>query len=101
MFTNAFTTCRDKVAQLLSKPFFHDYRTILVMWIVMCLILAITKSYNSDGNYRIFIGVWYHTIEQLPLFDHYPLEYDDMKFDTAPPGHAATRIRPIATMGGM
>ena len=78
MFTNAFTTCRDKVAQLLSKPFFHDYRTILVMWIVMCLILAITKSYNSDGNYRIFIGVWYHTIEQLPLFDHYPLEYDDM-----------------------
>jgi hypothetical protein len=44
----------------------------------MCLIVAITKSYNSDGNYRIFIGVWYHTIEQLPLFDHYPLEYDDM-----------------------
>lgn len=78
MFANAFTTCRNKLAQLLSKPFFHDYRTILVMWIVMCLILAITKSYNSDGNYRIFIGVWYHTIEQLPLFDHYPLEYDDM-----------------------
>ncbi len=78
MLTNAFTTCRDKVAQLLSKPFFHDYRTILVIWILMCLIVAITKSYNSDGNYRIFIGVWYHTIEQLPLFDHYPLEYDDM-----------------------
>ena len=78
MLTNTLATCRDKVAQLLSKPFFHDYRTILVMWIVMCLIVALTKSYNSDGNYRIFIGVWYHTIEQLPLFDHYPLEYDDM-----------------------
>ena len=78
MLTNTFTTCRDKVAQLLSKPFFHDYRTIFVMWIVMCLILAITKSYNSDGNYRIFIGVWNHTIAELPLFDHYPEEYDDM-----------------------
>ena len=78
MLTNAFTTCRDKVAQLLSKPFFHDYRTIFVMWVVMCLILAITKSYNSDGNYRIFIGVWNHTIAELPLFDHYPEEYDDM-----------------------
>ena len=44
----------------------------------MCLILAITKSYNSDGNYRIFIGVWNHTIAELPLFDHYPEEYDDM-----------------------
>ena len=70
--------CRDKVAQWLRHPFFHDYRTILVMWVVMCLILAITKSYNSDGNYRIFIGVWNHTIAELPLFDHYPEEYDDM-----------------------
>ena len=78
MLSNVFTTCRDKVAQLLSKPFFHDYRTIFVMWVVMCLILALTKSYNSDGNYRIFIGVWNHTIAELPLFDHYPEEYDDM-----------------------
>ena len=75
---NYITLCRNKIAQFLEKPFFHDYRTILVMWVLMCLIVAITKSYNSDGNYRIFIGVWYHTIEQLPLFDHYPLEYDDM-----------------------
>ena len=30
-----------------------------------------------------------------------PLAYDVMKFDTAPPGHDATRISPIATMGGM
>ena len=78
MLSNTFTTCRNKIKQLLSKPFFHDYRTIFVMWVVMCLILALTKSYNSDGNYRIFIGVWNHTIAELPLFDHYPEEYDDM-----------------------
>lgn len=78
MLANTFTTCRNKINLLLSKPFFHDYRTIFVMWVVMCLILAITKSYNSDGNYRIFIGVWNHTIAELPLFDHYPEEYDDM-----------------------
>ena len=29
-----------------------------------------------------------------------PLAYDVMKLDTAPPGHEATRIRPIATIGG-
>ena len=78
MLTNTISTCRNKINLLLSKPFFHDYRTIFVMWVIMCLILAITKSYNSDGNYRIFIGVWNHTIAELPLFDHYPEEYDDM-----------------------
>lgn len=75
---NYLTICRNKIAQFLAKPFFHDYRTIFVLWVLMCIIVAITKSYNSDGNYRIFIGVWNHTIEQLPLFDHYLLEYDDM-----------------------
>lgn len=75
---NYLTICRNKIAQFLAKPFFHDYRTIFVLWVLMCIIVAITKSYNSDGNYRIFIGVWNHTIEQLPLFDRYPLEYDDM-----------------------
>ena len=75
---NYLTICRNKIAQFLAKPFFHDYRTIFVLWVLMCIIVAITKSYNSDGNYRIFIGVWNHTIEQLPLFDHYPLAYDDM-----------------------
>ena len=75
---NYLTICRNKIAQFLAKPFFHDYRTIFVLWVLMCIIVAITKSYNSDGNYRIFIGVWNHTVEQLPLFDHYPLEYDDM-----------------------
>ena len=69
---------RNKVAQWLRHPVFHDYRTILFLWVVICLILAITKSYNSDGNYRIFIGVWNHTLAELPLFDHYPEEYDDM-----------------------
>jgi hypothetical protein len=78
MANTTVTQLRDRFSQFLKHPLFHDYRTILALWVLMCLILAITKSYNSDGNYRIFIGVWYHTIEQLPLFDHYPLEYDDM-----------------------
>ena len=76
--SNILRDCRDWVAGVLKKPFFSDYRTILVIWVVMCLVVAATKSYNSDGNYRIFIGVWYHTIAELPLFDHYPAEYDDM-----------------------
>ena len=51
------TRLRNNIAQVLQHPLFHDYRTILVLWVLMCLILAITKSYDSDGNYRIFIGV--------------------------------------------
>ena len=78
MVSQYLTVVRSKIGQFLNKPFFHDYRTILAIWVIMCLIVAITKSYNSDGNYRIFIGVWNHTIQQLPLFDHYPEEYDDM-----------------------
>ena len=69
---------RGKVSVLLRHPFFHDYRTILAIWAVMCLILSITKSYNSDNNFLIFVGVWKHTIAELPLYDHYPLEYGDL-----------------------
>ena len=69
--------CCEKIIAFFRKPFFSDYRTILLVWIVMCLVVAITKSYNSDNNFRIFIGVWYHTLDELPLYDHYPLEYGD------------------------
>lgn len=72
------TSLRDRCIKVLAHPVFHDYRTILVLWVLMCLIITITKVYNSDGNWMIFRGVWYHTVAELPLFDHYPEEYDDM-----------------------
>lgn len=46
--------CCEKIIAFFRKPFFSDYRTILLVWIVMCLVVAITKSYNSDNNFRIF-----------------------------------------------
>lgn len=78
MFTNTLSACRKKFAWLLSKPILHDYRTILVMWILLCLIVAITKVYNSDNNFMIFRGVWEHLIKQLPLYAQYPNEYNDI-----------------------
>ncbi len=59
-------------------PLWRSYGTIAVLWLLMCLIVSITKVYNSDNNFMIFRGVWNHTVAQLPLFDHYPAEYDDM-----------------------
>jgi hypothetical protein len=72
------TEWRDRCARFFRHPVFHDYRTILFLWVLMCLIVTVTKVYNSDGNWMIFRGVYHHTVAQLPLFDHYPEEYDDM-----------------------
>ena len=33
---------------------------------------------HNHNNFLIFRGVFWHTIDQLPLFIHYPAEYGDM-----------------------
>lgn len=56
-------------------PLFSDYRTLFALWIALALISAILKSNN---NFLIFRYVFWHTINELPLFASYPLEYWDV-----------------------
>ena len=70
-----FTT---KAKAFLAKPFFHDRRTILWLWIALSVIAAVLKYNRTDNNYRIFRGVFWHTLQCTSLYAEYPLEYYDV-----------------------
>ncbi len=59
------------------KKFLTEYRTLFGLWILLGIIATVMK-YHSDNNFLIFRGVFWHTIDQLPLFIHYPEEYNDL-----------------------
>ncbi len=70
-----FTT---KAKTFFAKPFFHDRRTILWLWIALSVIAAVLKYNRTDNNYRIFRGVFWHTLQCTSLYAEYPLEYYDV-----------------------
>lgn len=63
-------------AKIFSNPVFHDYRTILYLWIAMCVFMILKHQY--ENNFLIFCGVWDHLNSQLPLYNAYPQEYSDL-----------------------
>lgn len=71
------TTAIEEIKLFLSKPFFQDKRTLLGLWVVLSIVAALLKVYKRDNNFKVFKGVYWHTIEQLPLYVPYPEEYFD------------------------
>ena len=67
-----------KAKAFLAKPFFHDRRTILWLWIALSVIAAVLKYNRTDNNFRIFRGVFWHTLQCTSLYTEYPLEYYDV-----------------------
>ena len=67
-----------KAKAFFAKPFFHDRRTILWLWIALSVIAAVLKYNRTDNNYRIFRGVFWHTLQCTSLYAEYPLEYYDV-----------------------
>lgn len=63
---------------LLSQPFFHDRRVILVLWLILAVLATILKWHHSCNNFLIFRGVYHHAVAGLSLYDAYPLEYFDV-----------------------
>ena len=67
-----------KAKAFLAKPIFHDRRTILWLWIALSVIAAVLKYNRTDNNFRIFRGVFWHTLQCTSLYAEYPLEYYDV-----------------------
>ena len=67
-----------KAKAFFAKPFFHDRRTILWLWIALSVIAAVLKYNRTDNNFRIFRGVFWHTLQCTSLYAEYPLEYYDV-----------------------
>lgn len=56
----------------LQKTFFSDYRTLFGLWLLLPVIATLLKL-SKHNNFLIFRYVYWHTIEQLPLY----VAYDD------------------------
>lgn len=59
----------------LQKPFFSDYRTLFGLWLLLPVIATLLKL-SKHNNFLIFRYVYWHTIEQLPLYVAYPEYWD-------------------------
>lgn len=69
---------QSKISKWLAKPFLSDYKTLLALWLLIPVIAWLTKYFpESYNNFLIFKGVFWHSIQQLPLYIQYPQEYSD------------------------
>lgn len=68
------------VGDFFRKPFFSDYRTLAVLWVILTLVAAFTKG-GLDGtklnNFSIYRMVFYHLLDFKSLYLYYPEEYHD------------------------
>ena len=67
-----------KAKAFFAKPIFHDRRTILWLWLALSVIAAVLKYNRTDNNFRIFRGVFWHTLQGTSLYTEYPAEYFDV-----------------------
>lgn len=59
----------------LQKPFFSDGRTLFGLWLLLPVIASLLKI-SKHNNYLIFRYVFWHTIEQKPLYAAYDEYWD-------------------------
>ena len=59
----------------LQKPFFSDYLTLFGLWLLLPVIATLLKL-SKHNNFLIFRYVYWHTIEQLPLYVAYDEYWD-------------------------
>lgn len=53
-------------------------KVILAVWIALSLGFSLKQlTRSSYNNYKIFKGVFWHTVNQTPLYEEYPQEYFD------------------------
>ena len=69
-------TFLDRCQSLLARPFFHDIRTLLGLWLLLAVIGAVSKL-HSCNNFLIFRGVFWHAWHGTSLYAPYPLEHGD------------------------
>ncbi len=66
----------EAARRFFGKPFFRDPRTLVGLWLLLPVVAALMKM-EKCNNFLIFKYVFWHTWQQLPLYDPYPAEYGD------------------------
>ncbi len=59
----------------LQKPFFSDYHTLFGLWLLLPVVAALLKI-TKHNNFLIFRYVFWHTVEQKPLYAAYDEYWD-------------------------
>jgi hypothetical protein len=68
----------NKITSFFNLSFFNNRFIIISLWFILAILSAIIKmDINDVNNYKIFKNVFFHTIDKLPLYAEYPLEYFD------------------------
>ena len=49
----------SKCKAFFAKPFFHDFRTLAGLWLLLGVLAAVMKM-HSHNNFLIFRGVFWH-----------------------------------------
>ncbi len=70
---------KERLLSLLRLPLWRDYRFLLALWLIIGLVAALMKL-HANNNFLIFRGVFWHVIQQLPLYVPYPAEYLDLNY---------------------
>ena len=65
----------QRLYMFLQKPIFRDYRTLFGLWLLLPVIATLLKL-SKHNNFLIFRYVYWHTIEQLPLYVAYDEYWD-------------------------
>jgi hypothetical protein len=61
-----------------KHSFFTNKKYIITIWLVITIISAVKQFLIGNyNNYKIFKGVYFHTINKLSLYAEYPSEYFD------------------------
>ena len=66
-----------KITEFFQKPFFHDYRTVFGLWMLLPIIMWIMKLDRSN-NYNIYRGAFWNAVRGWNLYLPNPAEYGDM-----------------------
>ena len=65
-----------KIADFLAKPFFHDYRTLFGLWMLLPIIMWLAKMTRAN-NYLIYRGSFWNAVRGWNLYLPNPEEYGD------------------------
>ena len=68
----------EKCRTFFAKPFFHDFRTLAGLWLVVLPVIGAVMKLHSCNNFLIFRGAFWHTWQQVSLYAAYPAEYLDV-----------------------
>ena len=71
-----------KLQAFFAKPFFHDYRTLFGLWMLLPIIMWLAKM-NRANNYLIYRGSFWNAVRGWNLYLPNPAEYADTSLWTA------------------